>query len=510
MPSNHISPFTNTEPHHRVCVVDGYGAKVHVHRGHLIVEDGAGRQRRICRFHKATADITRVVMLARSGYVTIDAIQWLTDAGIALVHLDPDGCLLISSAPPSGHDARLRRAQARAADTQVGIDITRRILTTKLEGQAAVAAGIDNVAAGRIFETLRDLERATTLDEMRTVEAVAANTYWAALTDHPVHYVAADADGVPDHWRRFDTRRSPVSGNQRLAANPAHAILNYLYALLEAETRIACATSGLDPALGILHTDQPYRDSLALDVMEAARPTVERYVIDLIAGHHFQRRDFYETRRGSCRINRRLTHALALTTDTWSRAIAPTVETVAKVLIGTQTTRPRRTPTRLTQTNRSAGRVAQRKGSVKSQRRPTPKPASLCAECGTAVADRKRRCRTCNALFQTERMAATSRVEQARRREGVDPSHGEDAARRRGATQRMRIEARTQWERDNPMPSQDVFATEILPGLQGVSVRTLAAATGLSGSYCSSIRRGMRVPHPTHWEALRKLSEGNA
>jgi CRISPR-associated protein Cas1 len=168
------------------------------------------------------------------------------------------------------------------------------------------------------------------------VEASAANTYWAALTDLPVHFVATDADRIPDHWHRFDARRSPVSGNRRLAANPAHAILNYLYALLEAETRIACATAGLDPALGILHTDQPYRDSLTLDVMEAARPKVDQYVIDLISGHHFQKRDVYETRRGSCRINRRLTHALAETTHTWHQAVAPIIENIVKTLIGTQ------------------------------------------------------------------------------------------------------------------------------------------------------------------------------
>ncbi|MCH8255181.1 MAG: CRISPR-associated endonuclease Cas1, partial [Gemmatimonadetes bacterium] len=42
-----------------------------------------------------------------------------------------------------------------------------------------------------------------------------------------------------------------------------NAILNYLYTILEAEARIACRTMGLDPGLGVLHSDQPARDSLA-------------------------------------------------------------------------------------------------------------------------------------------------------------------------------------------------------------------------------------------------------
>jgi len=510
MPSNHIPPFTDTETRHGVCVVDGHGAKIHIHHGHLVIEDGAGRQRRTRRFHKATADVTRIVMLARSGYVTIDAIQWLTDAGIALMHLDPSGRLLISSAPPSGHDSKLRRAQAGAADSQVGIDITRRILTTKIEGQADVAAGIDRNAGNRIDETLTGLEKATKLNELRLVEAEAASAYWAALSKQPVYFVASDTDRIPDHWNYFGTRRSSVSGNQRLAANPAHAILNYLYALLEAESRIACATAGLDPSIGILHTDQPYRDSLAFDVMEAARPDVDQYVIDLVAGHHFQKRDFYETRRGSCRINRRLTHALAETTHTWHRAVAPTIEAVAQTLVGKQPKWQRPTPTRLTQANRSSGRAGQRKGSAKPKRRSTPKPAGRCAECGTNISNRNRRCGPCNDRYQTERMEAANLAEQGRRRTGHDPSHGGEAARKRGATQAQRIRARQEWERSNEIPDPSVFGEEILPLLESVSIRAMAAATGLTAGYCSLVRRGKRIPHPMHWESFRSAGSDSS
>ncbi len=33
----------------------------------------------------------------------------------------------------------------------------------------------------------------------------------------------------------------------------------------------------------------------------------------------------------------------------------------------------------------------------------------------------------------------------------------------------------------------------------------LAAIVALSRTYCGMIRRGVRVPHPRHWEALREL-----
>ena len=130
-----------------------------------------------------------------------------------------------------------------------------------------------------VTRRLQDLDAATRLDQLRLIEAGAAATYWAALATLPVRFAQVDRSGVPDHWTVVGPRRSPITGTQRLAANPTHAILNYVYALLEAEARIGCATVGLDPAIGILHADQPYRDSLGHDIMEATRPDVDRYVL---------------------------------------------------------------------------------------------------------------------------------------------------------------------------------------------------------------------------------------
>ena len=56
------------------------------------------------------------------------------------------------------------------------------------------------------------------------------------------------------------------SRSPRNAANPASAILSYLYAMLETEARIAALTGGLVPGIGFLHMDQRGRDSLTCDL----------------------------------------------------------------------------------------------------------------------------------------------------------------------------------------------------------------------------------------------------
>jgi CRISPR/Cas system-associated endonuclease Cas1 len=201
---------------------------------------------------------------------------------------------------------------------------------------------------------------------------------------------------MPEHWRTFGTRSSPLTDSPRSAANPANALLNYLYSMLEAEARIALLTVGLDPGMGVLHADQRNRDSLACDVMEAVRPQVDAFVLGLLQTHTFSVRDFFETRQGICRLLPPMTQLLAETAPQWAKAIAPHAEEVARTLfaareaplsteltVARHATSPARTrhapakninhlPTPLTESHRSRGRDGVRRMPPRATSRPRP------------------------------------------------------------------------------------------------------------------------------------------
>ena len=64
------------------------------------------------------------------------------------------------------------------------------------------------------------------------------------------------------------------------------------------------------------------------------------------------------------------------------------------------------------------------------------------------------------------------------------------------------------WLRDHPGNySAQQFRQEILPRLQGVHLVRIMAATGLTNSMASLVRRGRTVPHPRHWAALSGLGQ---
>ncbi len=499
MPTQDISPGLSR---HGVYVADGYGIRIHVHHRHLIVADGHGSQRREARFHRATHGLRRLIVLGHSGYITLEAIRWIQDAQLALIQIDSDGRVLTTSRLGLNQPA-LRRAQAQAASQPVGLDITRSLLRHKIGGQARVAASLDADVADVIGSHIGQLDDAPTQNQLRLVEASAAAAYWGLWADIPIRFASKHEGRVPEHWKTVGPRRSPVSGSPRRAANPVHAIFNYLYALLEAEARIACLAVGLDPGIGILHTDQRDRDSLALDLMEAIRPDIDAYILELIGSRTFSADDFHETRRGACRILQPLTHELAATLLTWAQRLGPVAEQTAS-LLHPQSEWVQPLPTPLTQARRKKGRDQHRRSQAVPAKAP-PQTANRCDSCGVPTRRRAKTCGRC--ADEVRRQPDPTRLVRLKelRNLGRDPAHGGSAAEKRRDTNLAHRDKANAWDRANERPDPKIFTAEILLALHDVSAGEMARVTGLSAGYCSMIKRGLRIPHPRHWEALASL-----
>jgi CRISPR-associated endonuclease Cas1 len=225
-------------------------------------------------------------------------------------------------------DARLRRAQALIVRTEHRLPIARELLEAKIKGQLAVLDSFGLGGGSAVRGALARLDRADRIDRVLIAEAQTAEAYWDAWADVPMTF--ARRDRVPDHWRTFGARRSPLTMAPRNAANPVNAFLNLLYKFAEIETRIALIARGIDPSFGIFHQDEANRSSLAADVMEPVRPHVDAFVLNLARTRTFSAKDFAETRESSCRIASPLAQKLAPTMATWAKLVAPYAEAVAR------------------------------------------------------------------------------------------------------------------------------------------------------------------------------------
>lgn len=261
---------------------------------------------------------------------------------------------------------------------------------------------------------------------------------------------------------------------------------------------IACHAIGLDPQLGFFHADTPGRDSLASDLMEAVRPTVDRDILDLIAEHKFSRKEFIETHRGVCRLARPIAHRLSETTIRWAAEIAPVVEHIARTLTPDG-------PTVLTQARRRAAHG----GPLDLPPSAATRLEQACLNCGEPATPNGDYCADCSEHrkidFIPELSARATEYLARARATGNDPAHGGTAATKRGRANKRRQQEIQQWESVNDRPPPDAFVRTILPGLSAVTAGEMARATGLSRPYCSMIKRGAYVPHAKHWDVLSQL-----
>ena len=302
---------------------------------------------------------------------------------------------------------------------------------------------------------------------------------------------------MPDHWLTFGTRTSPITGSQRLAVNPPNGMLNFLYSLLESESRLALAAMGLDPGIGVLHVDAPARDSFACDLMEAIRPQVDSHVLDWITRHQLRRNWFCEQPDGNCRLVSSFAVRLSETSETWRRAVAPVAEWIARALWSNRAkpTSKLHLATRLTQ---DARRKA--KGNFDAPRPSAPSPPRLCRRCGKTIIAGREHCASCGKEVSREILIEVAKS-------GRIAAHTPEAEALRGAARRSHVAALKAW---NPSDKPDwltekVYREDIQPHLASLTVRLIASTLEVSEPYGTDIRNGKRVPHQRHWVGLARL-----
>ena len=483
-----------------VLALSGYGIRVQVNAGHLVAHDGVADERRTIRLPRVGHGLRRLVIIGSDGFITLEAVRWISDVGASFVMLEKDGSVLVTTGPVCPSDARLRRAQALASTNGVALEISKELIRQKLAAQEHIAGERLNssVAAKLITGHRVDVDGARTVEMLRLCESRAAYAYWSAWRNVSISFPKKDLPRVPDHWHRFGMRISPLTGSPRLATNPLNAMLNYLYAILESETRLAAAALGLDPGIGLMHVDSPARDSLACDLMEPVRPQVDAYVLEWISREPIRREWFFEQSDGNCRLIASFAGRLSETAPSWARAVAPIAERVARTLSSAikKQIRSGLPPTRLTQDQRREARPTPAKPSEEK----TVKPMRICRTCGEALKRGQFYCKSCALPAGKERFGDVARL-------GRIASHTEEAEISRAKTRQRHAVALKAWD-PTALPdwlNEQAYREKIQPRLAEVTVPTIATVLGISGPYATDIRAGRRLPHPRHWPTLAKL-----
>lgn len=224
------------------------------------------------------------------------------DDGRSVVLLDRNGRFKGRLEGPVSGNVLLRCAQHEAVgDPLRTLAIARNIVAGKVQNVRQIvlravretADPQDNAqltdTAQALAATLRQVETADELDQLRGLEGEAARRHFSSFSC----------------MVREDRATFQLNGrSRRPPRDPINALLSFLYALLLNDCVAAAEGVGLDPQIGFLHALRPGRPALGLDLMEELRSVIaERLALTLINRRQLNASHFVERPGGAVYLN---------------------------------------------------------------------------------------------------------------------------------------------------------------------------------------------------------------
>lgn len=220
------------------------------------------------------------------------------EEGRELVFLTGSGKFLARVEGTVNGNVLLRRQQYRVADEEnASLRIAKNMIRAKLFNSRWVLERMIRDHAPRIDteqfrqkslflqQAISRIADVTCMDTLRGIEGEAASVYFSVLDN----MILREKESFFFHGR---SKRPPLDN--------VNALLSFAYSLLTSMCASALESVGLDPYVGVMHTDRPGRLSLALDLMEEFRALFcDRFVSTLINRGMLHSRDFEKQEDGA-------------------------------------------------------------------------------------------------------------------------------------------------------------------------------------------------------------------
>src|SRR4030066_1472636 len=245
---------------------------------------------------EVSAKKVQTIMITTSAYLSTDAIKLAIDNNIDVIFLDefgdPFGRVWHSKL---GSTTLIRRRQLEIANDERGLNLAKEWMITKMDHQIDFLNRLKNSRPQKEEElesylsTLEEIREKKvsiegTIDEKRGsmigFEGAAGKTYFDVLS-----FI------MPDRFKFNGRSRMP-------ARDEFNCLLNYGYGVLYSMVEKACIIAGLDPYVGIIHTDHYNKKSLVFDLIEMFRHLVDETVVYMFSQRKVKQEHFSEIKNG--------------------------------------------------------------------------------------------------------------------------------------------------------------------------------------------------------------------
>lgn len=220
------------------------------------------------------------------------------DRNISLCYVTPNGRFLARVTGSVKGNVVLRRKQYEASkDETVSLEIAKNCIIGKVYNARWVlerairdhSMQIDTEKVKRVSGKLKDaaivVQNSESMDQLRGYEGEAASAYFSVFDEM-----------ILQQKKDFTF----TGRNKRPPTDCVNAMLSFVYTLLTNNIASALETVGLDPYVGMMHTERPGRVSLALDLIEELRPVLaDRFVLSMINKKVVSTKDFLKKENGA-------------------------------------------------------------------------------------------------------------------------------------------------------------------------------------------------------------------
>jgi len=221
------------------------------------------------------------ILITTAATITTAAVKFAVENNIDIVFLDhfgdPYGRIWHSKL---GSTTLIRRRQLEISSTTKGFNMAKKWVETKIDNQITFLKDLKKNRPDRKEQIVSHIENIIELkDELSALHGVMEQKRDRLMGLEGMcsrEYFGALALIMPEKWR-FDGRsRNP-------AEDGFNCLLNYGYGVLYSKVEKACIIAGLDPYVGIAHTDNYNKKSFVFDLIEPFRVHVDRTVVYLFS-----------------------------------------------------------------------------------------------------------------------------------------------------------------------------------------------------------------------------------
>ena len=308
----------------RPLIVCGHGARLNIERGTLFVKNGFThypQKQEEFRYFRGDPHLpNRIIIIDASGSISFDVLEWLGQQKIPLIHLNWQGDIICVANSNYSADPKLVAAQRKALENGSGLLQFQKLIADKFRNSISTLELLPdkserNAAINYLKSAIIQLSQKAIIsnDQMLGLEGHGAALYFAAWRGIPIKWKLPKKEFIPNDWNIVSGGRRSLGKINRNARHPVNAMLNYGYAILQAQVKMNIISEGLDPTIGLSHSVGKYREALVLDRMEPLRPVVDREILRLVLNTTMSSGDFTVTNEGFCRLNPQLASRIVAT-----------------------------------------------------------------------------------------------------------------------------------------------------------------------------------------------------